>query len=195
MLTMKRPCISHRHCPHCDKLLNVKTFKEHKRLFFDRDTKLWHRVLSTISGESSLSNEENKRERHFTLSPSVIVIRWRWQGLWQFQWTRRNWTIVCRTYWLWITAYATLIVRTQKENTDWERWRDSCKPRRHSTTIIFTWWSDKSESRWWRNSSSCMVGCTVPEHVPNVSFHIWSGNSMANYVHIHFIEILWSIFS
>lgn len=40
-----------------------------------------------------------------------------------------------------------------------------------------------------------MVSCTVPERVPNASFHIWSGNSMANYVHIHFIEILWSIFS
>lgn len=69
MFTTKRPRFSHRHCPHCDNLLNVKTFKEHKRLFFDRDTKLWHRVPNTVSGESSLSNEEEqKRATFYTVS-------------------------------------------------------------------------------------------------------------------------------
>ena len=28
--------------------------------FFDRNTKLWHRVLNTVSGESSPLNDENK---------------------------------------------------------------------------------------------------------------------------------------
>ena len=46
MLATKRPRLSHRHCPHCNKVLNVKTFKDHKRLFFDRDTKSWHKAAN-----------------------------------------------------------------------------------------------------------------------------------------------------
>ena len=48
--------------------------------FFDRNTKLWHRVLNTVSGESSLLNEENKESdilhchhRQMTMTGTVAI--------------------------------------------------------------------------------------------------------------------------
>ena len=37
----KKSLLTHRRCPHCGKVLNIKTFKEHRRLYYDDATKLW----------------------------------------------------------------------------------------------------------------------------------------------------------
>lgn len=34
--------VDRRHCPHCQCLVSVKTFKIHKRLFYDEERKLWN---------------------------------------------------------------------------------------------------------------------------------------------------------
>ena len=46
MIAAKRLRLTHRYCPHCQKECNVKTYKEHKRLFFNSDTMSWY-VAST----------------------------------------------------------------------------------------------------------------------------------------------------
>ena len=33
--------VDRRHCPHCQRLVSVKTFKVHKRLFYDEERKTW----------------------------------------------------------------------------------------------------------------------------------------------------------
>ena len=33
--------VDRRHCPHCQRLLSMKTFKIHKRLYYDAEKKLW----------------------------------------------------------------------------------------------------------------------------------------------------------
>ena len=49
MPKLKRRIITHRFCPHCKKELNVKTFKHHRRLFFDEASNTWVVDLSTQS--------------------------------------------------------------------------------------------------------------------------------------------------
>ena len=42
---LKRQRIStHKICPHCNKELNIKTYKDHKQLYFNADTKVWTTV-------------------------------------------------------------------------------------------------------------------------------------------------------
>ena len=59
--------VDDRYCPHCQKECNIKTYKEHKRLFFSPDTMSWYipstfeqtaaeNDLEGLSG--SLANEE-----------------------------------------------------------------------------------------------------------------------------------------
>ena len=33
--------VTHRLCPHCDKELNMKSYKHHRRLYFDTQSKSW----------------------------------------------------------------------------------------------------------------------------------------------------------
>ena len=44
MSARKKPRVSaatHRICPHCDKELNIKTYRAHRRLYFDSQSKSW----------------------------------------------------------------------------------------------------------------------------------------------------------
>lgn len=41
---VKKPKVSHRLCKHCNKTLNVKTYKEHKRLYYDQATRHWYQA-------------------------------------------------------------------------------------------------------------------------------------------------------
>ena len=34
-------CIERRHCPHCSKFVSLKTYKAHKRVYYDSDSDLW----------------------------------------------------------------------------------------------------------------------------------------------------------
>lgn len=38
----KRVRFTYKFCPHCEKECNIKTYKEHKRLFFNPDLKTWY---------------------------------------------------------------------------------------------------------------------------------------------------------
>ena len=67
MINVKKTRLSHKYCPHCKKDCNIKTYKDHKRLYFDSDTKSWYvssasdgaAVESDIEGlSSSLSSEK-----------------------------------------------------------------------------------------------------------------------------------------
>lgn len=40
--------LSHKLCPHCGKELNIKTYKEHKRLYYNDSTKEWLRTEPTL---------------------------------------------------------------------------------------------------------------------------------------------------
>lgn len=37
----KRSKLSYKVCPHCQKELNIRTYKDHKRLYFNEETKSW----------------------------------------------------------------------------------------------------------------------------------------------------------
>ena len=51
----KRKVETYKLCPHCHKELNLKRYKEHKRLYFNDDTKQWLKEESraTVSESSS----------------------------------------------------------------------------------------------------------------------------------------------
>ena len=61
--------LTHKYCPHCQKDCNVKTYKEHRRLFFNPAKKSWYVPPSTSeqtavesdveSLNSSLASEEH----------------------------------------------------------------------------------------------------------------------------------------
>ena len=62
----KKARLTHKHCPHCQKDCNVKTYKEHRRLFFNQAKKSWYVPLSTSEQtaaesdvDSSLASEED----------------------------------------------------------------------------------------------------------------------------------------
>lgn len=42
----KRVRFTYKFCPHCEKECNIKTYKEHKRLFFNPDLKTWYSAQS-----------------------------------------------------------------------------------------------------------------------------------------------------
>ena len=45
--------LSHKWCPHCRKELNIKPYKEHKRLYFNESTKQWLNVDEHVGGSDS----------------------------------------------------------------------------------------------------------------------------------------------
>ena len=57
MIPAKRIRMTHRYCPHCQKDCNIKTYKEHKRLYFYSDTRSWY-VASTFEQGAAESDSE-----------------------------------------------------------------------------------------------------------------------------------------
>ena len=53
-----RLIVTHKYCPHCQKDCNVKTYKEHRRLFFNLDKKSWY-VASTSEQTAIESDVES----------------------------------------------------------------------------------------------------------------------------------------
>lgn len=47
-------------CPHCSRSLNVKTFKEHKRLFFSEESSTW--IVETHDTDTDSSIEPGDSE-------------------------------------------------------------------------------------------------------------------------------------
>ena len=77
MIAAKQRKLTHKYCPHCKKDCNIKTYKDHKRLFFNSDTKSWYCEGAVASEESDgecdlqasiSSDEEPERE----LSPPLL---------------------------------------------------------------------------------------------------------------------------
>ena len=44
---------SNKQCPHCGKNLNLKTFKEHRRLHYDSNRKSWNKCEGTDSSQAA----------------------------------------------------------------------------------------------------------------------------------------------
>ena len=57
MINVKKTRLSRKYCPHCKKDCNIKTYKDHKRLYFDSDTKFWY-VSSASDGAAVESDIE-----------------------------------------------------------------------------------------------------------------------------------------
>ena len=49
---------TYKYCPHCNKQLNLKTYKEHKRLHFDESSRMWYTVESDDSSEISSPEDD-----------------------------------------------------------------------------------------------------------------------------------------
>ena len=82
MIPAKRLRLTHRYCPHCQKECNIKTYKDHKKLFYNPDTVSWY-VASTFkdrvtesdseSFNSSLpSDDEENHDKHDSSSESEV---------------------------------------------------------------------------------------------------------------------------
>ena len=48
-----RSRLTHKRCPHCGKNVNLKTFKEHRRLYYDSDKRTWTKHEGTSQGPIS----------------------------------------------------------------------------------------------------------------------------------------------
>ena len=48
-----RSRLTHKKCPHCGKNVNLKTFKEHRRLYYDSGKRTWTKNESTRAGPSA----------------------------------------------------------------------------------------------------------------------------------------------
>jgi len=46
MSYLKKTRLSHRVCPHCDRELNIRTYKEHKRLYFREYSNSWYKTVN-----------------------------------------------------------------------------------------------------------------------------------------------------
>lgn len=53
----KKPKLTHKLCPHCNKQLNIKTYKEHKRLHFHESSRSWYKSTPTLECDGSDSSE------------------------------------------------------------------------------------------------------------------------------------------
>ena len=51
-----RSRLTHKRCPHCGKNLNLKTFKEHRRLYYDSNKRSWNKCEGTSSQTASSSS-------------------------------------------------------------------------------------------------------------------------------------------
>ena len=57
-------------CPHCNNELSLKKFKEHKRLFYDHQTKRWDKDVSDVSSEAETSEFSEIEDVTDTISES-----------------------------------------------------------------------------------------------------------------------------
>ena len=75
MISSKKPKLTHKLCPHCNKQLNLKSYKEHKRLHFDESSKLWHKEELDVSDSSSIVSLPDCDERcsDFSLESQLSV--------------------------------------------------------------------------------------------------------------------------
>ena len=84
MNACKRIRLTHKYCPHCEKECNIKTYKDHKRLFFNHDSKSWYcegtsstRATDGDGDSSSLesvgSHDESERESSPPLFADTIA--------------------------------------------------------------------------------------------------------------------------
>ena len=62
--------LSHKWCPHCGKELNIKTYKEHKRLYYNESTKEWlgNDSESEASTDMSLPDTADEMPSHSSQS-------------------------------------------------------------------------------------------------------------------------------
>ena len=51
--------VDRRFCPHCKRSVSIKTFKAHKRLYFDSSTNSWHHQSESLSERDVLSSDES----------------------------------------------------------------------------------------------------------------------------------------
>lgn len=42
MIKVKRMRLTHKFCPHCKRECNIKTYKDHKRLYFSQEENTWY---------------------------------------------------------------------------------------------------------------------------------------------------------
>lgn len=54
-VSKERSRITHKICPHCSKELNLKTYRDHKRLFFNESSNIW---FTTEVGSCSRDDKE-----------------------------------------------------------------------------------------------------------------------------------------
>ena len=66
MLSRKRMMRTHKICPHCNKEINIKTFKDHKRLYYNEVSKTW--IVQSVS-KRTISYESDSSE--CSLPPSM----------------------------------------------------------------------------------------------------------------------------
>ena len=66
----KRPRPSQRFCPHCNEILSYKTYRAHKRLYFDSDNDIWFREPQEDTEYDSKSDDEPDCGRDHSSSPS-----------------------------------------------------------------------------------------------------------------------------
>ena len=53
----KRVKLSYKYCPHCKKDCNIKTYKEHRRLFFDSELKTWYHAAPSQVAERDVESD------------------------------------------------------------------------------------------------------------------------------------------
>ena len=73
----KRKRLTHKYCPHCGKDCNIKTYRDHKRLFFNRDSKSWYcesfnAAQEATEDSSSLGSEGTHSQSDRELSPPLF---------------------------------------------------------------------------------------------------------------------------
>lgn len=55
----KRPRLDQRYCPHCYETVSYKTYRAHKRLYYNIETNSWFTLTGTSVADQSLSEEED----------------------------------------------------------------------------------------------------------------------------------------
>lgn len=55
----KRPRLNQRNCPHCHELLSYKTYRAHKRLYFDFDSGEWYTSGTILEQEGARDTRDS----------------------------------------------------------------------------------------------------------------------------------------
>ena len=73
MLSRKRMKRTHKICPHCNKEINIKTFKDHKRLYYNEVSKTW--IVQSVSKRTTVEppNRGHFGTAIFVLSSEVVL--------------------------------------------------------------------------------------------------------------------------